>query len=320
MIELAKTCKRVLPSVVIAADWSTDERKRWMVRAERVDSCAYVVYPPEPVGDTGTLINRLRSQVGKSESLLIGFDFPIGLPVAYAQRVGVTSFRKAMSQFGSDRWECFYTISNSPNLRQPFFPLPTQKSGDYRNQLAKALGCQNLSPLRRRCDLKTGTRRAAECLFFTLGGAQVGAAAIVGWRDVIRPSLDQIKLWPFDGDLSSLLSEEGVTIAEIYPAEAYLHLGVKIGSGTGRTKTLRDDRKEVATDWLSQFSSGKIRLSTAALSWVEWGFRSEDDFDAMAGLLSMLQIVTGQRTGAAPETVEVKQIEGWILGQEFSAG
>ena len=50
MIEHAKTCKHVLPSLVIAADWSTDERKRWMVRAERVDSCAYVVYPPEPVG------------------------------------------------------------------------------------------------------------------------------------------------------------------------------------------------------------------------------------------------------------------------------
>jgi len=168
--------------------------------------------------------------VRESESLLIGFDFPIGLPAAYAKAVGVSSFRKAMSQFGSDPWESFYTISNSPNLRQPFFPLPTPKSGDYRNQLAKALGCQDLSPLRRRCDLRTITRRAAECLFFTLGGAQVGAAAIVGWRDVIQPSLEPVKLWPFDGDLSSLLSEEGVTIAEIYPAEAYLHLGVKIGS------------------------------------------------------------------------------------------
>jgi hypothetical protein len=37
----------------------------------------------------------------------------------------------------------------------------------------------------------------------------------------------------------------------------------------------------------------------------------------MAGLLSMLQIVTGQRSGAAPDTIEVKKIEGWVLGQEF---
>lgn len=86
MIEHAKTCKQVLPSLVIAADWSTDERKRWMVRAERVDPCAYIVRPPEPVGDTATLISRLRSQIGENESLLIGFDFPIGLPVAYRMR------------------------------------------------------------------------------------------------------------------------------------------------------------------------------------------------------------------------------------------
>jgi len=317
MIKHAKTYKHVLPSLVIAADWSTDERKRWMVRAERVDSCAYIVYPPEPVGDKATLISRLRSQVREGESLLIGFDFPIGLPAKYAQRVGVTSFRDAMSQFGRDRWKSFYSISDSPNLRQPFSPLPTHQTGKYRSKLAKALECQDLSALRRRCELKTSTRRAAECLFFTMGGAQVGAAAIVGWRDVIQTTLENIKLWPFDGDLSSLLSEQGVTIAEIYPAEAYLHLDIKIGRGTGRTKTSRDDRKKAAMRWSSAFSTGQIRLSNAAQSWVEWGFRSEDDFDAMAGLLSMLQIVTGLRSCDVPDTVEVKQIEGWILGQEF---
>jgi hypothetical protein len=77
-----------LPSLVVAADWSTDEKKRRMVRAERVDPGKYVVFPPEPVGDCGTLIRRLRNQVREGESLLIGFDFPIGLPAAYAQRLG----------------------------------------------------------------------------------------------------------------------------------------------------------------------------------------------------------------------------------------
>src|SRR5260370_6567780 len=105
-----------------------------------------------------------------------------------------------------------------------------------------------------------------------------------GWREVIQPSLEQVKLWPFDGDISALVAEEGVTIAEIYPAEAYLHLGVKIGSGTGRTKTSREDRKEAAKHWSIEFSAGHIRLCAAAQSWVQWGFRSEDDFDAMAGL------------------------------------
>lgn len=318
MNEEACVVTNTLPRVVAAADWSTDERKRWMVRAERNDSGAYVVYPPEPVGDHSSLIMRLQGQLSHNENLLMGFDFPIGLPVAYAQRTGVSSFREALGQFGSGPWENFYDISDSPSLRQPFFPRPTQQTGQYKSQLAQALGCESLSSLLRRCDVKTKSRKAAECLFFTLGGSQVGAGAIVGWRDVIQPSLQNVRLWPFDGDLMSLLAEPGITIAEIYPAEAYSHLGVKIGSGTGRTKTSRDDRKDVAAHWAADFNRGPIRLSAAAQSWVQWGFLAEDDFDAMAGVLSMLQVVTGQRSGSAPDTAEVKQVEGWILGQECS--
>ena len=56
-------------------------------------------------------------------------------------------------------------------------------------------------------------------------------------------------------------------------------------------------------------------MSGAARSWVEWGFLAEDDFDAMAGLLSMLQIVTKQRACQTPNTLDVTRIEGWILGQ-----
>ena len=306
-----------LPRLVLAADWSANQNKRWMVRAEHDASDGYLVYPPEPVGEPASLIERLRGQISVHESLLIGFDFPIGLPAVYARQAGVTSFRSALSKFGSDPWGSFYNISDFPSLRQPFSPRPTQKPGNYRAQLASALGCQDLSVMRRRCDLKTATRKAAECLFFTMGSAQVGAGAIVGWRDLIQPSLEDVKLWPFDGELSTLLASPGVTIAEIYPAEAYSHLSVKIGAGTGRTKTLRADRREAAKSWLIEFGAGQIRLSHAAESWIEWGFLAEDDFDAMAGLLSMLRIVTGQRSGTAPKTNDVLQIEGWILGQAF---
>jgi hypothetical protein len=317
--EKAYAVTNAVPSLVVAADWSTDEKKRWMVRAERLDSGAYLVWPPEPVGDTASLVARLRGQLSNNESLLIGFDFPIGLSVAYAQRTDLSSFREALSQFGGGPWENFYSISDSPSLRQPFFPLPTQQRGDYRSRLAKALGFKHLSELRRRCELRTATRKAAECLFYTLGGAQVGAGAIVGWREVLQPVLGSVNLWPFDGELATLLRRPGVTIVEIYPAEAYSHVGVRIGSETGRTKTARDDRKEATRGWLADFGAGQIRLSNAARSWLDWGFSTEDDFDAMAGLLSMLLVVTGQRSGDAPKTDDVRRIEGWILGQEFTS-
>ena len=41
---------RRLPELVIASDWSKNEEKRWMVRAELIDQENYLVSPPEPVG------------------------------------------------------------------------------------------------------------------------------------------------------------------------------------------------------------------------------------------------------------------------------
>src|SRR5687768_10652882 len=63
----------MLPSLVAHADWSTDARKRWMTCAIRVED-RYRVGPPEPVGDTGTLLRRLQS-AGDGGPILIGFDF-----------------------------------------------------------------------------------------------------------------------------------------------------------------------------------------------------------------------------------------------------
>src|SRR5688572_28359332 len=128
-----------LPDLGVAADWSTVETKRWMARGERVGD-GYVVYPPEPVGDHKTLMARLRRTLPNDHRLLIGFDFPIGLPVEYAQKARVASFRTFLGELvGHREWERFYQISDLPSLRQPFFPLPKQQSGNFRAQLALAL-------------------------------------------------------------------------------------------------------------------------------------------------------------------------------------
>ena len=130
-----------LPDLVVAADWSTVETKRWMVRGERVRD-GYVVHPPEPVGDHKSLVARLQRTLPNDHRLLIGFDFPIGLPVEYAQKASVESFLGPFSGRWPDagEWERFYQISDLPSLRQPFFPLPKQQSGSFRAQLAVALG------------------------------------------------------------------------------------------------------------------------------------------------------------------------------------
>ncbi len=73
-------------------------------------------------------------------------------------------------------------------------------------------------------------------MFWTLGAKQVGKAAICGWRELLAPALrrNEISLWPFEGDLTELLKEARIVVAETYPAETYSHLGIPAGFGKRR--------------------------------------------------------------------------------------
>lgn len=310
------TTQRDLPNIVIAADWSVDGRKGWMVRADLCPKNKYLVFPPEPVGEHSTLIHRIETCLPEHGTALLGFDFPIGLPKQYAEKTGISTWRQGLELFGGPGWEYFYQRSDNPTLRQPFFPLPTREKGNYRNQLAEALGFGNLKQLLRRCDKKTDNRPGAECVFYTLGGRQVGAGAVIGWSEVLAPAMERIRFWPFDGDLNDLLREPGIVVVEVYPREAYTHLGISIGPGTGLSKRRREDRQKACAHVLEAVTGGGIKFSEPAKSWIQWGFEREDDFDAMMGLLSMLQVVTGQRDPGSPdEDPYIRTIEGWILGQ-----
>jgi hypothetical protein len=305
------------PEVVVAADWSKDSKKRWMVRSELQSGGSYLVFPPEPVGEINHLLSRLRESVGKDGHVLIGFDFPVGLPREFASRANLTTFREALKRFGNGDWKAFYNISDAPSIYQPFYPLPKKpgEKGFNKTKLAKALGVESHDMLLRKCDRSAERRRDAECLFFTLGGRQVGAGAVIGWQHVLQPALEEIHLWPFDGPLDALLHKPGLTVAEIYPGEAYSHLGIRIGAGAGLTKTSREDRQSVASALLDVETHRDIRLSEPAKSWVNWGFLAEDDFDAMVGMLSMLLVITGNRSYDIPDDEGVRSVEGWIFGQ-----
>ena len=305
-----------LPNLVIAADWSVDPNKRWMARADLTSEGRYMLYPPETVGNLSNFLSRIRQIAGPRRTAFVGFDFPIGLPRSYAQAVGIHSWRQALDKFGSSGWENFYNVSDDPSLYNPFFPLPKQRGerGSFRRQLTQRLGFSSFDHLKRRCDIQA----KAESLFYTLGPKQVGRAAIDGWRYVLGPAMDYIHFWPFDGRLSQLLERSGIVVAEIYPREAYRQLDIRIGSSTRRAKRRREDRKAVSFELLSRIKKNEwISVSKAAESCFAWGFNSDDDFDAMMGLISMIRILIGAHACTIPEDdSKVISIEGWILGQQ----
>lgn len=173
-----------------------------------------------------------------------------------------------------------------------------------------------MDALRRECEKATENRRAACPLFWTLGGNQVGKAAISGWREIVQPAWRAgALLWPFDGGLRLLAEKGRLVICETYPAEAYGHVGVRFRRGGSKQR--QQDRQEATVGLAPRCDLHGVCLSTDMRKVLEDGFgprKEEDAFDAAMGLLGMVEVVEGRRA-AAPARTEASEWEGWILGQ-----
>jgi hypothetical protein len=276
---------------------------------------------PQPVPSGSELAALIEIWCRGDRTVLAGFDFPIGVPVTFGVQTGFRDFKDALSKFGGGEWNRFFDVADSPeeiSLRRPFYPR-TYPKGRRRADLLAALGVGTIDELRRECERKTDNRPAACSLFWTLGGNQVGKAAINGWQNVIRPALaGGARLWPFDGSLDELSKSPGCVLAETYPREAYSHVGVSLGPHQSKRK---QDHRRVAMEQLPLLAKkSNVTFTSSAQEAFHDGFGSkdsgEDPFDAFVGLLSMIKVVAGRRPeGGRSLSGEVARWEGWILGQ-----
>lgn len=312
-----------LPEVVAHFDWSIDAGKRWGGIA-LLRNGTYEILEPHIVNYAGTLMQTLTGLAGAQGHVLVGFDFPIGVPAAYAANAGVGSFPALLPQLGNGQWNQFYDVATTAQeitLHRPFYPYaPGRKRQAHQ---VRALGVGAMDELLRQCEEATPERDPASPLFWTLGAKQVGKAAITGWRDVLAPALVNpalgVGLWPFAGELEQLTSKHRVVGAETYPTEAYGHLGLQHGGWSKKNQLNRQDRAHEINAWRDQ-RIGQLAFHANAQTSVDDGFGDENDgedrFDAFVGLCSMLDVVLGHRTEGAPNTPQVRNIEGWILGQQ----
>lgn len=202
------------PGLVVHADWSVNHNKRWMATAVARPAGGYAVVGVQPVGDLSAFLSDLTAESAHNAPVLVGFDFPLGLPLAYARRAGISSFLDFLVLTSQAPWENFFEVARLPHeisVRRPFYPHhPDQASQAH---LLNALGMEHMDQLRRVCEHGRPGRPPACPLFWTLGGQQVGKAAISGWRDLLIPALKDrktspsAKVWPFSGSLSDLCRE-----------------------------------------------------------------------------------------------------------------
>ncbi|MSO80664.1 MAG: hypothetical protein EXQ97_03310 [Alphaproteobacteria bacterium] len=103
--------------------------------------------------------------------------------------------------------------------------------------------------------------------------------------------------WPYDGALAVLLAQLGLTVAETYPGEFYTsdHLDLGIRHGL-KSKTNRTHRDEGTGRLLRWAETVEVSLTNAARDAISTGFATDHYFDAMVGLLGMINILRGNRS------------------------
>jgi hypothetical protein len=306
------------PMVIYHADWGSKDEKRWCARATLGTDGLYTAFAPKPVGNLGSLMGQLRTEAGETGCAFAGFDFPIGVPAYYAERAGISNFRTLLRRLGHGKWKDFYSVCDKPgeiSVNRPFYPNGAYE-GRRKEDLFRGNQVENVEPLLRRCERGGNGHKQACCLFWTLGGNQVGKAAIIGWRDVLVPevrSAGPISLWPFDGDLPSLLVPGNIIVAETYPAECYAWFCAH----TVGSKRKQESRKKFGALLLDWAHCHEVTLANCLSEHIQRGFPQGDDaFDAVVGLFGMLKVCIGERASGEPDERIIKQVEGWILGRE----
>lgn len=295
------------------ADWSIDPRKRWVTVARR-GPVGWILSAPRPVGDPGTLLERLTAEAGGG-AVALGADLPLGLPRAYAAARPEADFLAFLRAVGPAFFSVCAALGDIGPER-PFYPARGVK-GMTRLSHALALGLVDASGLHRACDRATAERPAGASLFWTLGPNQSGKAAISAWQAMILPALPtgRLRLWPFEGPFRSLLSPGCVAFAETYPAEALRHLGIRLAG----SKRRQADRGAIGAALLAAMerlsAAPEDAMHRAALDGFGADPAGEDRFDSVLGVLCVLNVLAGHRPDTAPDDPWIQAWEGWVLGQ-----
>ncbi|MFT8247065.1 hypothetical protein [Roseomonas sp. BN140053] len=296
------------------ADWSVDPRKRWVTVARRTGA-GWQAGAPRPVGDPAALAAALLRD---GAAVALGLDLPLGLPRAYAAGLTEPDFPAFLraSPARPRFWSVAATLAEV-SREAPFYPRRGLR-GMTRASHAEALGFTGPAELCRLCDRATAERPAGAPLFWTLGANQTGKAAISAWRDWLAPALAvgaPFHLWPFAGSLHASLAPGRAVLAEVYPAEAMRHAGVRL-AGSKRSRAVR---LRAAPSLHEAMARLRVLPDPALLAAVADGFgpdaAGEDRLDSVLGLLGLVGVLDGMRPDFIPDDPWVRRWEGWVLGQ-----
>lgn len=296
----------------ISADWSKDARKRSVHVA---DLSNRRIWREERDDWNLTRLLELSNELAKRAPVLLGIDAALGVPPGYWAEVQALDWGNAGAPANFVDWLSrrssggrFFEPVLTPDswsVDQPFFRVAKGKGG------RSSFTARYEDGFLRCIDKATG----AKPLFAVSGiPGTVGSGTRELWKGLI-PLLAgerEFAVWPFEGELSELLSRRGVVLAEAYPGLAYAAaLADDLPTGRLRVAKTRPEGRERVCELLQ--ATRWVRHFGVDLGDLEPVQKNDDAFDSHLTAAAVLRCVLEGRALCDREWIDTTAGGGMLL-------
>ena len=301
-------------SAVLCADWGKELKKRAVYVAD-VSTRIVRRVPLKGWTAAGVLEEAKRRSLGGS--VLATFDAPLGVPESFLAALRRSSgqplvnFLELLAAARSmPRFFDASSVATDWGLERPFFSVPAGQSG-LRTYMDSA--AEHGVDIYREIDRLTG----AKPVFVKSGiPGSVGSAACALWQE-LAPRLTgrrAFRVWPFEGNLETLLQSTSVVLGEIYPRAAYATaLGAAPIVSRPRLVVAKTDPAVRRQAIASLLGARWLRSLGVTLENLDEAEASEDDFDAFITAAALLRCIL-DGSPLCSRQFELRMSEGGILG------
>jgi hypothetical protein len=313
---MTKAASTPAPSAILCADWGKDARKR-------------TVYVADVGGRSVRRVSAgrgwsFREVLDEAErwtptgAVLATFDVPLGVPVRYLAAARAlrsasppTTFVDLLARVGAmPRFFDATADARDWSVERPFFAVPAG-AGGLRSYI-EAAARQGVD-LYRHIDRDTG----AKSVFIRSGiPGSVGSAACALWQE-LAPYVGERRgfgVWPFEGDLETLLRSASVVVGEIYPRAAYATALLDVPPASRAPLVLAKTDARVRAAALAALRAARwVASLDVTLEHLAEAEANEDDFDACLTAAALLRCVL-DGSPLCPADLDLAASEGSILG------
>lgn len=302
-------------SAILCADWGKALSKRAVYVA---DVSARVVrrVPGAEWAVAGVLAEAERWT--STGSVLATFDAPLGVPDSYLTALGKLPGAQPLGTFldllararSMPRFYDATAVARDWVVERPFFSVPAGDGGlgTYVDAAAR-FGVD----MYRQIDRMTG----AKAVFIKSGvPGSVGSAACALWQELASElTIDRtFKIWPFEGEIHTLLHSTAIVVGEMYPRAAYATALLDVSPTSRAPLVVAKTDAAVRREAIAALrTAGWVRSLSVDLEDLDQAEANEDAFDACVTAAALLRCIL-ERVHLCPAELQSPASEGAMLG------